>query len=129
MESHLVCGLGACLCDYTPFLCHIYPVAKIGFSFWSDSSSLSPPRKDESSLKFHDKEVGQDPMLDGTPSSSSQATGEAGWTLAQLRSSSHLGGILAVEGRALPLLPVLERGVPIGLHHLQTAPSQDRDLG
>ena len=88
--------------------------------------------------------VWQDPKLDGTPSSRGKATGEASWTLvqlksqlletaswtlAQLRSSSHLEGILAVEGRALPSLPALERGVPIGLSLLQTASSQDRDLG
>ena len=38
-------------------------------------------------------------------------------------------GILAAEDRALPSLAVLERGVPIGLSLLQTAPSQDRDWG
>ena len=53
----------------------------------------------------------------------------ASWTLAQLMSSSHLGGIVAAEGRALPSLPALETGVPIGLSFLQIAPSQDRDLG
>ena len=38
--------------------------------------------------------------------------------------SSHPRGIPAVERRALPSLPALERGVPIGLSLLQTASSQ-----
>ena len=33
MESLLVCGLGDCLCDYTPSLCDLYSLAKFGFSY------------------------------------------------------------------------------------------------
>ena len=96
--------VGACLCDYTPSLYHTFPSQDwLQFS-GCDSSSPIPARKDESSHD-HGKEVWQDPMLDGTPSSRGQAAGEASWTLAQLRSSSHLGGILAVEVTALPSLP------------------------
>ena len=49
--------------------------------------------------------------------------------MVQLRSATHPEGIPAVEGKVLPSLPVLERGVPMGLSLLRSASSQDRDLG
>ena len=58
----------------------------------------------------------------------SQLLETANWTLVKLRSASHPEGIPAVEGRALPSLPALERGVPMGINLLQMASSQDRDL-
>ena len=43
--------------------------------------------------------------------------------------SIHPGGIPAVEGKALPSLSALERGMHMGLSLLQTAFSKERDMG
>ena len=59
----------------------------------------------------------------------SQLLETAIWTLVQLRFASCQEGIPAAQGRTLPSLPALERGVPMGLNLLQMASSQDSDLG
>ena len=76
--------------------------------------------------------------MDGPPSSRGQAAGDHQFDPGpteipaagdcQLDLASRPGGIPAAEGRALPSLPAVESGVPMGLNLQQMAFSQNRDL-